>query len=938
MDAEFPRAWIRLRVLRRPDGYICFRCVDFTGWSLDAPSRTREPPDALFSQHVAGVGDARLAGFMPRSLIARIEALQTLLPVARTGSGHPVELPIFVDAGPGVPWVAAAELLDDWLRLREVAPVAVVLWAPQILDPRSFALPLKVLSVGRFGANVIDQLGPFRSWLRDDGLPQAALETRWVEDTEGWHANVTPDFIPHVILLDAWDAARMPPETSVDSQAALAIVGGDPEAGGWTNSPLPEASVARSALLVMDTPMGWSDAAGVLDGLSHDLPLHESVHAMQLGSPARRLREVVLVTNEVATHDLRLTSAAAALVTEGREYSRRYGVGWADSKSESKQRAVARVVHQLEWDFGRETTGLWPLAHARSVLDTAPREYATVADDLSDEGEQRRVVDLAIRHAPPAGAEGLVHFVKKGVCLLDGSRYLLDISIGAGWVDSIVEGTPPPIDALLPPSQDDRIINATVVGRGITIEGPSGAELRLPAVGSSDPVSFAFRVRPGATRVWARVSLHHKNRLLQTFMISSTVVSDNHETYSETGLKAELQHNETVDWSNLARLPGRDISILVNQGQPGSHQIVVNRDGATHDADFAGPAQEAAADRIRDILRPLDTPAKAQGNDAALRQLAYAGEALHRALFSRLNEDGRAAIRELLDTADRIVQVVRIDENQILPWASIYDWDMPDPDELIATPVCFGTREDGPCGHSSSSGVVCIRGFWGVRHRIEEIIGIRRDENIDPCIAVRGNAPLVGISIGTANRYTKEIPRTLKATKDGKTYASLGPATGLLELLWDQQKRPGVIVLVGHHERKNDYSRVQSATKEKWLRERDIYQRSKRADWPRPGPLLLLIACDSAAASATDLNAFVLTLSATGATGVVGTEVEIKSDAAQMFSIAFLTALTDASAGAPINLAEAMHAARQAFALDKEDIRAFAFTAFGTADAHVVRK
>src|SRR5438445_6681465 len=113
-------------------------------------------------------------------------------------------------------------------------------------------------------------------------------------------------------------------------------------------------------------------------------------------------------------------------------------------------------------------------------------------------------------------------------------------------------------------------------------------------------------------------------------------------------------------------------------------------------------------------------------------------------------------------------------------------------------PVCFGESAPGVrCEHNGESRVYCIRGFWGYRHQIEELIGNRTPEN-KVSLVRRHKVPgsLCFLTDQTIEDFL-EIEKMLGELA-GSFKAPPLDSTALLDTLWDNNKRPAMLVVLGH--------------------------------------------------------------------------------------------------------------------------------------------
>jgi hypothetical protein len=115
------------------------------------------------------------------------------------------------------------------------------------------------------------------------------------------------------------------------------------------------------------------------------------------------------------------------------------------------------------------------------------------------------------------------------------------------------------------------------------------------------------------------------------------------------------------------------------------------------------------------------------------------------------------------------------------------------------------------------------------------------------------------------------------------------PGADLIDLLWDDQQRPGILIVLGHMAERQvqgepDEPRM-LLPKKKWFLASDVLARlGFDAPWSQPNTLVLLMACSSGATELTTLNNFVTSLTTAGATAVIGTECLVYSSLVARFT------------------------------------------------------
>jgi hypothetical protein len=282
-----------------------------------------------------------------------------------------------------------------------------------------------------------------------------------------------------------------------------------------------------------------------------------------------------------------------------------------------------------------------------------------------------------------------------------------------------------------------------------------------------------------------------------------------------------------------------------------------------------------------------------------IRKLAEWGMRLHSAFFDRFAKPGsklRTDLVRLIDATDEAIQVVRFSYEDVFFWTLLYDWDRPSNPNAD---VCLGWKLDTsgaavPCGHDSSSALYCVRGFWGVRHRIEECV----DQPSGSITTI--SAPASGKPVRVVADAGVPGGKTLAAdlaTDLGAPNVEAGPGVPatLLDLLFDKpSERPALLILLGHHERQarvagGNLSRFRVDGTPTWLSEDDVRARAKKKTdaWSQPRSLILMMACESAATGLTTLTDFVTVWTVSGASAIVGTDAVIGSSLAADFAVRF---------------------------------------------------
>lgn len=615
-------------------------------------------------------------------------------------------------------------------------------------------------------------------------------------------------------------------------------------------------------------------------------------------------------------------------------------------------------------DFEQEKRGVVPLARMQAEaadLKEAEGDLNADARELLDDPEvkeslrryQQRRADTALFRRT---TDPLLGPMEKESTLAASAEYDVRFHIGNRQAESLMAGTPPPIDPLLPDPENEKgyVLEAVVQPKDFKLLSPALQPLYLPIFGGSEPVYFQVRAPQTTGRAQLRICVYYRNHLLQSFLLDAEV-AEKEDRRQEVQTQFKLEFSRTSRFTNLPELGARGLSIGANRlDSTGTHQIIVKGDQSAGVLDLGDEAFTKAMKEVRGLLReatvdpqddrkPRPYPGVSAGIRPSpeftqfLREFAKVGNSLYRALFraSRSNRPFLGSLDRIRKSSGQTLQVVRFHERFVFPWTMLYDFDLP---SANGGEVCL----DPGCSHGPFDGAYCIRGFWGVRHYVEELIGGEAGD-ADKTVgrASRNGAVrlIVDPDLNAGTEMGQDLVKEL-----GASAMAFGPCDDqeLLQLLWEKpDERPSVLIVLGHlqtgspacqNEPEDD--RIVLVDKQKWLTERSIsymFQRSLLR-WGQPRPLILLLACGSAATDVDKLNDFVLALNAAGASAIVGTECTVFSSFAKRFGEELTLAMCKADPqGRVRKLGEAMTDFR-CRVLRSGNPLAFVFRAVGDAD------
>jgi hypothetical protein len=697
-----------------------------------------------------------------------------------------------------------------------------------------------------------------------------------------------------------------------------------------------------------------------LMGLTIDMPLHQAFRlalrkyrSQSLQPPRARLS-----ADPFSNQSLRLSDALLELKRRANRFQAYYGPPLPSSTQPASDWRTALPETSLppalrDPIFGDRQVLHHQIAGLVAVSGSAARFEDLVANlptMPAANPEARRALDAALVRVETEPLSKPMHAYES---LEAGAAYELQVHIGSRLPESLVAGGVAAIDELVGPPDDSEghWLDLSVQAKDFRLLSPAGQRVRLPRRGSSDLVYFRIRapLAPGTARL--RITIHHRNRLIQSFLLKAVIAA----AEAEGNLEIAQEFAVSQEFANLDELQPRALFIGLNQGRT-THELMIKSDQATSELDLSASAYDQA---VKDLRKALEdavvipgrrvarkyqkvVPGNAPGAEAsdAFRALAKLGRAVYEALFSALPRGAatRQSLVRLQATAKEKIQVVRFDPRSAFPWTLLYDWELPA--GIPGTPpppVCLGVVPDASgnavdCAHGAGDKAYCVRGFWGVRHYVEEMLNQQRNASQT---VKRPAADVVRIVADSALTQAKTLQTHLTAALGtGNLTMDPGNETKLLDLLWQTPSaRPAVLIVLGHLETgalpgEPDTPRVEMQSGQEWFTLKNLTDRSTKAVdwWDDPRTIVLFAACQSAATDQDALNDFVTALNTAGAGAIIGTQSVIGGDQAADFAERITRNLW-----AFMPLGEAIHAVRSETVRDG-DPGGFLLQSFGDID------
>lgn len=898
--------WVRLRYDAAPYGLVV-SYADSLGHVHRAAS-ANAPPRGWIWQPLPEHQDAV---YWPSAATADLMQAIAEAPTWRSGpfGSGPVPVAVVITPPPGTTerpsrWEAATESLLQTLGVAR-SKFSMAVDAGWTAHGRRLTLPLRILVAGPRPRRLVDYVRGIPGGLKLDRIEASALDAI-PDDTD-------------ILLTSAAAVRRLLADPSWRAPPLIVI-------DGYQGDFLPAEPVPPGTSVV-GLPFGRTDRGGsmvteLVAGLVHNLPLHEAIVAAGRISgidPRVRLR-IRVVTTPRGLDVLRLDPVLDRTRTNMRSIARLRGmedmpsaVARHDVSLPAPHPDLSTVTNavqrgsRLERDFTGEGRGLVPVLEAdeaRAAAQPALDYVAAVGRHISRdrrvlarlESEQERRATIWVSED-----DGAFAGVEPDEVLARDTGHELNVGVGIRWDHDLVPVTAPGLDPLLPPTDEATYpVTISVFSDAAVFDGPTSQRLDLTRVGPSGPLSFHFRTPPRGSRLRIRVMLYFRRHLLQAFELNAQLGARRKPARRGRGLQVSLLFSRTERLSDIENhFPERALSVATNDNGHGRHRLMFDTgDGVPFDEVTLAQLQTSYRKQLNDVY---GRQASSRLTEKLLRQfvtdMARRGRDIWDELYSAASDELQTVLRSIASSDEPVtIQHLRLKPTYAFPWPMVYDWEIADSAEVRArTPICLGGTGDESCRcRSGSTDTICVRGFWGIRHVIEEFV---RSEDIDaPTDTVThpdGAAP-VACTLGVADNWSTALISRLEQRFGPNTVLRLQAGDSLFERLRDEAQRPAVLVLIGHLSNQPvinvanapDPPHISVETVERFLSPRALVREAAKGRWVDPRrSVVLLLACGSAADDLGKFShGFVLRLSSMGAAAVVACEEKIDTGLAADFA------------------------------------------------------
>jgi hypothetical protein len=501
----------------------------------------------------------------------------------------------------------------------------------------------------------------------------------------------------------------------------------------------------------------------------------------------------------------------------------------------------------------------------------------------------------------------------------------------------------------LPPGEEHTL--RVVLSEPSHLSHPLLKEVRIRSSGPSTEAEFRITPRSGEPRFRARIAVAHRNRILQTAMLTGRVVA--RASHAEPGDK--ISHEiEAVVRPTLHGLEGRtafNVALAVNhtpQGEPGL--LAVADEHATVRS-FSEVKDKIA--EIGNILSRVASDAATYANGlrekegvAVLRELASHGRRLYDFLIA-----DQGVCEKLKDDTSRL-QVINLTPNAYFPAEFMYDFARP----VRGADLCNKAREafdtldfSQPCKREDheTGNEVCPFGFWGLRRVFERHACVPKNhEGITGDFVLQAEPTATRDVVSLAGNCIVGLSQQVELEQGGATQDLLANLKASIPLAvewvsnWDgwpnhvEQLTPSLIVTLPHAQKwEGEYSLEIGGEfrdgGEIGTKGRHYVLASETA----PSPMVLLLGCNTTLPD-RPIDSYVGDFRHAGAAIVVSTVGSVLGSHARKAAEELVAALFKEAAAEPRPLGVLLRDVRRR-CLGKNLLMALCLAAFGDADWHV---
>jgi len=441
----------------------------------------------------------------------------------------------------------------------------------------------------------------------------------------------------------------------------------------------------------------------------------------------------------------------------------------------------------------------------------------------------------------------------------------------------------------------------------------------LPPDGAGTECRFVARVPPELTGFQARIAFVYRNRVLQTLLVTGSIVSRSEELLeiAGDGIRITIETVIGPGFDHIADRRRFDAALILNHTSHGDRLAMAMTDDRA--SWVATEKHHETVQLIRNILtrmsldiqsdRTLYASLDAPETNALLLDLAINGAELYQGLI----EDWGL---HHLKSAKRI-QIVATDFDRFFPLEFFYDREVPDDDAQLCLhdpQLLAKVLGDGKCDQACPSNmrkVICPLGFWCLRCVIERHIFDRTqvprglgDYALIPEGPLGDTPPLRPLQsalFGASRRVDNAVAGQRDAIM-GALQSLVATQAGRAETWteWEQRVKefaPSLLLLIPHTVEQRLKKAMEIGQQARLIGAR-IRKDHVRADDTGPPPVVFLLGCETGVDD-VNFDSFVAGFRRARAALVVTTLSTVLGRHAAPIALAFLDELSKLSQPEP---------------------------------------
>jgi len=301
------------------------------------------------------------------------------------------------------------------------------------------------------------------------------------------------------------------------------------------------------------------------------------------------------------------------------------------------------------------------------------------------------------------------------------TSYVVDVRIGL--LDEQWESAekPFPVDEL-PPSDKGHDLTVVFTEPHVSPE-PQVGKLFLPARGTTVPCRFYFRTTNSSHPISARITVLHRNRVIQTAILEAPVFGSRPPQNAKIKVRIEARVLPGID--NLRDRQSFDTAVVLNHANDGRAYgtAISGEEAVMFSLDEAGLKQtiQTLNDELTYLADDPDSYSKDiedAANTDLLRTLAIHGRLLYKNLFVYRPENAWFVGKD-----KKRIQIISTRRESNLPLEFLYDYEAPKDNAKLCR-YAKKSLSKGECdkacgGPKKKQNIVCPLGFWGLNRVIE---------------------------------------------------------------------------------------------------------------------------------------------------------------------------------------------------------------------------